>query len=83
MIRVIKTVVQPPTYDEAEEICLFTRRETLMYGAYEEYSYVGPRAEVNALSKRICDSGVDAEKVDTLLRQGFSVEDALKELGVP
>jgi hypothetical protein len=80
VIRVIEgewiyPILAPP------EICLLVRRDVRADGSYKEFSYVGPAEEVHALSKRFIDAELDQHKVDDLLRQGFSIEDALQKLG--
>lgn len=80
MIRVIRSAIVDPAKDVPEgEQCLYIRRDVHHNGRYQEFSYIGPIEEVQALSARCVD--VDLLKVDELLRAGKTFDEALKELG--
>lgn len=63
---------------EKDESCLYIRRDIFPDKTFEEYAYVGPSDYVAHLASQ-CHN-VDMEKVDELLRKGYTFEDALKEL---
>jgi|HubBroStandDraft_2_1064218.scaffolds.fasta_scaffold748519_1 hypothetical protein len=80
MISVIESKLIHPDEDVPENHqCLYIRRDVNADRSYREYSYVGPREEVQALAERCRE--VDMEKLDVVLRTGKSFDEALKELG--
>jgi hypothetical protein len=79
MITVIESAIVYPVPRRSDQVCLYTRRDVFPDGSYQEFSYVGPEAEVAALAQRCLD--VDMSEVDACLRRGLTFEAALEELG--
>jgi hypothetical protein len=80
MITVLEgETIDPTQYIPQGHTCLYIRREMLDEHRYREFSYIGPQDEVLALAKRCLN--LDMLKVDKLLEQGKSFEDAITELG--
>lgn len=79
MITVTESRLFTPSKTKPKMSVLYIRRDVAANGSYREYSYTGPTDEVVALAERACD--VDMEKVDELLREGKTFDEALTALG--
>lgn len=79
VITVYESKQVDPILIPSSHTCLYVRREMLPNGGYKEYSFVGPIAEVEALGERARD--VDMNRLDELLSEGKTFDEALTALG--